>query len=75
MEVAKKMINKGIGKNDVGNMSKVDFVEYDQRISQIPEALSMYDGKDYDEDDCFDYFKALVKFHIAALNNQSYKED
>lgn len=73
--VAKKMRDKGIGKTDVDNMSKADFVEYDERISQMPEALSRYDGQDYDEDDCFDYFKALVRFHIAALNNNHRKED
>lgn len=50
----------------VENMSKEDFAKYDERCNALVELPSQNDGKDYDEIQTLDYFKTLVKFHVAA---------
>lgn len=50
----------------VENLSKADLAKYDERCNALVEHPSQNDGKDYDENQTLDYFKALVKFHVAA---------
>ena len=50
----------------VENMSKADLAKYDERCNALVEHPSQNDGKDYDENQTLDYFKTLVKFHMAA---------
>lgn len=37
-------------------------------IKEMPDNLSMFDGKDYDEEDTFPYFQQLVRLEFVIIN-------
>lgn len=47
-------------------MTRDELTDIDSRCAGLVESPSQYDGKDYDETQTIDYFKTLVKFHMAA---------
>ena len=70
VSIAKEMHKEGYKMSEIEEMDKFEMSKkFDERIKNMPEKMSLYDGKDYEEDDCFDYFKQLVLFQLSALNN------
>lgn len=73
-EIASKMREEGFGISDIEGMDKFEMSKrFDERVKDMPVSLSMFDGKDYDEDDTFEYFVSCVKFHFNALSNPQMK--
>lgn len=73
-ELAKRTANHffdlGYSETEILEMDKFELAKKidESSISEMPDSLSMYDGKDYDEEDTFPYFQTLVKFHYAIRN-------
>lgn len=74
VSVAQKMNQENYEKSDLDDMDKFEMAQkFDERIKDFPDIESMYDGKEYEEDDCYDYFKVLVGFQLALLKNPNRK--
>ena len=59
--------------NNVTDMSRDELAAIDSRCANLIENPSQYDGKDYDETETLDYFKVLVKFHMAVIKKEGGK--
>lgn len=68
--IAKILKNEGFTPSSLSEIGKQEMAKYDERVNGMPATFSMFSGKDYDEDDTFDYFRVLVKFHLACLQNK-----
>jgi hypothetical protein len=74
--VATAMVQKGYCLSDLDDIDKFEMgKKFDMRITEMPTTISQFDGKDYEEDDCFDYFKTLVKFKLAGKINANISTD
>lgn len=72
-KAAKHFNSLSYSKDEIMEMDKFEMSKKldEVSISEMPDKLSMYDGKDYDEEDTFPYFQTLVLFHYAIEQKQS----
>lgn len=73
VSVAKDLQKFTNPENELEWMNKEDFAKYDARLSELPAKWRDTRADGGDEDDTLEYFKTLVKFHIAVLKNPNKK--
>ena len=73
VSVAKDLQKFTAPEKELEGMSKEDFAKYDARLPELPVKWRDTRADGGDEDDTLEYFKTLVKFHIAVLKNPNKK--
>lgn len=73
IEVAKDLQKFTAPEKELEGMNKEDFAKYDARLPELPAKWRDTRADGGDEDDTLEYFKTLVKFHIAVLKNPNKK--
>lgn len=73
IEVAKDLQKFTNPAKELDEMKKEDFAKYDARLSELPAKWRDTRADGGDEDDTLEYFKTLVKFHIAVAKNPNKK--
>lgn len=73
IKVAKDLQKFTAPEKELEGMSKEDFAKYDARLSELPLRWRDVRQDGGDEDDTLEYFKTLVKFHVAVLKNPNKK--